>query len=202
MGPDVNDLLLNILFALILVAGFGFILLFFKQAISKWDIRLAIDDGLTIHYVKGKMKGKTRKDKQTYYVLEYKDPDSKRIVELLVPDSPGYLRFMRFWGGLKKYVVFRVDKSGQPLPWETDTPGIDVEKLEYLKTHEMIINALRTRILLSRYMLYVIIIIAIVLVFAGIVTWRALERPVVVTIMQNTTTTTPMTYPNISPPPS
>lgn len=225
MNPiDVNDVLVNIIFALILVAGFGFILLIFKQTLSKWDVRIAIDDGLSIHYVKARMKGKTKakietnantkksKDKTNTktennkeincYVLEYKDPDTKRIVEVLVPDQPGYLRFMRFWAGLRKYVVFRVDKSGQPLPWETGVAAIPVEKLEYLKTHETIINALRTRILLSKYMLYVIILVAIILVFTGIVTWRALERPIIVQIMQNTTTTTPMTYPNISPPPS
>ncbi len=201
MDPiPINEVLLNIVFALVLVAGFGFILLIFKNAVSKWDVRLALDDGLTVHYIKARAKGKSRKDNQTYYVLEYKDPDTKRVVEILVPDSPGYIRFMRFWGGLKKYIVFRVDKSGQPLPWETGAPSIDVEKLEYLKTHEMIINALRTRIVFSRYMLYVIIIIAIVLLFTGIITWRALERPIIVTI-QNMTTTTPMTYPQIQPPP-
>ena len=185
ISPD--EILLNILFALILVIGFGFILLLFKQSLSKWDVRIAVDDGLTIHYRKARLKGKIRKGDQVYYVLEYHD--DKRVNEVLIPDSPGYLRFMRFWGGLRKYVVFRVDKSGQPLAWETNAPGIDIIKLEHLKTHEMIVNALRTRIVLSKYMLYVIIIIAIVLAFTGIITWKALERPIIVEIVSNTTRT-------------
>ena len=197
-----EEVLLDILFAVILVAGFGFILLAFKNVMSKWDVRLALDDGMTVRYIKARMKGKTEKDGQKYYALEYRDPENKRVVELLIPDKPGYMRFMRFWGGLRKYVVFRADKSGVPIPWYTKAPGIDVEKLEYMKTHEMIINALRSRILLSRYMLYVIILVGIILLFTGIITWKALERPIIVQIANMTTHSTPMTYPPVSPPPS
>jgi len=187
-----SDLLLTLLFAVVLIVGFSLVLLVFSRALKRWDIRIGLDDGMTIHYIKGKIKGRTEKDGNVYYVVEYRDPFDKRIVEVLVPDKPGYMRLMRFFGGLHKYVVYRVDRSGQAIPWETNAPSVNSEKLEYFKTHEMIMNALRSRIFLDKYLLYLIILVIVILAFTGIVVWRALERPIVVTVIQNASMTHPL----------
>ncbi len=187
-----SDLLLTILFAVVLIVGFGFILLVFGRMLKRWDVRIAIDDGMTIHYVRGRIKGRTQKDGNLYYVIEYKDPFDKRLVEVLVPDSPGYMRLMRFFGGLHKYVVYRVDKSGQAISWETDSPVVNAEKLEHLKTHELIINALRSRIFLDKYLLYLIILVVVILAFTGIVVWKAMSRPIIVQVLENATISHPM----------
>lgn len=176
------DIIVNLVFT-----GFILVMVFvWGRMVQRWSVKVAVDDGMTIRYVGAEIIGRTVRQGRTFYVVKYRDMG--REYETLVPDQPGYQRLMRFWMGLNKAMVFRVDANGNPLPWNADAPPVvDAAQLLHIKTHEMIINSLRTRIVLDKLLLYIVIIVVAVCVLAGIVVWRATSQEIVVQLVNQTT---------------
>jgi len=192
-----EQLLYDLLGYTIFLVGLAIIIIIAFKTIERWKVKVEIDDGRIIRMTNAKEKGRVVKDGRSYVLIEYRDKVSKRVVETLIPEDPDYMRIRSFAGGLVKAIVYRVDGSGNPIAFtKTDNIVVPADKIEFIKTHEMIINALRTKLVLKNIMLYLAIIIIAILIFAGFVIWQASSRPVEVIIQQpNITTTTPAKIP-------
>ena len=200
MGEKMS-LIYDLIGIVVFLVGIGFIVILAFKSVQTWRVKVEIDDGRVVRYANAKEKGRVKKEEngrvQTYILVEYKDKRSNRLIQALIPEHPDYMRIKSFSGGLIKAVVYRVDSNGNAIPYTRATEiTVPADKMEYIKTHEMIVNALRTRLVLKNIMLYLAIIIIAVLTFAGFVIWQSAARPIEVVIQQpSITTTTPYKIP-------
>jgi len=198
-----KQLLYDLLIYVLFMVGIALIIILAFKSVERWKVKVEIDDGRIIRYANAKEKGRVVKqgengETHTFILVEYKDKVSKRRVEALIPEHPAYMRIKSFMGGLVKAVVYRVDSNGNPMPYtHVENVVVPADTAQYIKTHEMLMNSLRTKLVFKNIMLYIIIMMIILLVFAGFIVWQVSSRPVEVIIQQPQTTQTPLPKPPI-----
>jgi hypothetical protein len=179
---------------LILIISFAVIFFVWLRLVQKWNVKVAVDDGISIRYVKADVISPYEgEDGKKYLKIRFKL--DKRVLTKDVPYDPEHFRIMPFFMGIVKSLVMRVDKTGHPIGWSKTAPRINPTIYEQSMIADTIVNMLRRRAFVEKYMIYILILAVIVFAFAGIAIWLSASKPVIVNIPPINHTATPTKIP-------